>query len=58
MAYTDRDYDDGSKAGTRFSFFPPVIKALLVSNVLIFLFEMMFIGLLSFRGLPLSGLFS
>ncbi len=57
MAYTDRDYYRPQQGGNRFSFFPPVIKALLVSNVLIFLFEMMFIGLLSFRGLPLSGYF-
>lgn len=52
MAYTDRDYYRQQQRN-RFSFFPPVIKALLISNVFIFLFEVLFIGVLSFHGQPL-----
>lgn len=54
MGYSDRDYNYRQPQRNRFSFFPPVIKALLISNVVIFLLDTMFVGLLSIHGQPLS----
>ncbi len=45
--------DSGIGAPRRFSFFPPMIKALLISNVVIFLLDALLSGL-SYGGVPLS----
>lgn len=45
--------DSGLGSPRRFSFFPPMIKALLVSNVAVFILQML-IGSLSFNNVPLA----
>ncbi|GAB1431304.1 rhomboid family intramembrane serine protease [Ignavibacteria bacterium] len=57
MSYSDRDYNFRQPQRNKFSLFPPVIKALLISNVVIFLFSAFFIGSLSWHGQKLSYLF-
>lgn len=56
MAYTDRDYYRQPQRN-RFSFFPPVIKALLIINIAIYVFEVTFIGMFKLHGVPLSDYF-
>lgn len=51
-----RFYRPGMFGG--FSFFPPVIKALLVSNILIWLIIGVFLPLFTFRGVPIFAIFS
>jgi membrane associated rhomboid family serine protease len=41
-----------------FSFFPPVLKFLLIANVVVFFIDNFMFGTLTFGGIPLSGLFT
>ncbi|MFN3306547.1 MAG: hypothetical protein ACK42Z_05095 [Candidatus Kapaibacteriota bacterium] len=41
-----------------FGIFPPVIKALIISNVVIFLFDAFFLGIYHINGTPLSYFFA
>ncbi len=50
MSYYDRDYYRPAGFGS-FSFFPPVIKNLLIINVVVFFFQVMFNNI-SFGGVP------
>jgi membrane associated rhomboid family serine protease len=55
MGIYDRDYSSPKRG---FSFFPPVLKSLLIINVAVFLLETFFLNLFSINGVPLDYYFS
>lgn len=55
MGIYDRDYSSPKRG---FSFFPPVLKSLLIINVIVFMIDTFFLEMLSFGGVPLSYLFT